>query len=1310
MGTASLDAADGLSQPVPATGGNVSVADDRSTGISNPLSYTPPPQEPDPIEARLTRGFTKSIAEAPQFLGQGLYYLGSNFNPKATMDEQLNGDSFGDRMARVGLAMTERNQKYIKENFPGDTPDDLWERVGGAVPMVGSLALGAMMGLPAAAAGVLAAGGAAQATGAAFSTLRAQGKSTTDADILANLVGAGAGSAMTIGMGNFLKATGPALVQVAKGVINGLTGGIAQSAAVSTLQLATGVQHFTGADSIKEAMADAVKTGVTFAILGGPLGLHVALTQHRAVQKGFQDLGLKPAAARDAASTAMAHGMHEGISAVEKEVKLTKDEARRIQIAKLYQPKPIDSTGAPRPDILDMPFIPTEPNKTEALTADLEAQKQNLKLIRRDIKDLREAVKANKSDQADIESESHVYMQARRALEQMQKEEGVLEQQIDKLQDRLKPKTTPDQEIGTQIAKLKQGFRAGKKITEGEIDFVQKEFNKLLDQSDLDLNDKAKFRKVLPQIQSEEEFWKAFPEIINKIDFMEQRAEQKQWAKEIKAVDLTKLPVEYQDALKPILDSFDFNRASRSVLIDRAKTLEFFKNKLASLEPGADSLAPGEQRALDLAAKKSLSEMSHDEQKSVYDAIMSVVNEGKLKNKYLSNLKQRNHEQWRAKFLSNLASAETVKRLNNLEKYRTRANQSPWEWLTGQRDALQQEQMTPELIMHVIGAEDEHQVLHEQYQKKIEGQRLAMETLQEIHNKADVEEALKDKVDVRLELPNSKVKIYEGKTALTGNDLLKIYAQSFDEGGLRHLENTFSEPGELSALLKFTSDRFPKQTAAVLKQFDYFRTDGYDRLNAVVRTMQGHNMSKLKFYDPLGGSLEERAGQDLIRDMKLGVKGMFGRALPESGMTVTRVQSKLALSKFDYYGDLVRNAMDRENYIAMAQVLRDMNKKFYDPLVVQALKERFGPNMVRVIHKWLQDAAFDGHQNDSATARMFGYLRTAFISKAIGFNPISAAKVGAQLSPASDFVGGMYVSKALKDYTFNRGKLDKFIDSKSLMMKNRYLRQERDFANLIDTKGASSLAGNAIKDQIVKLSMVMHQEMDKIVTRATWIGAYNKAQDQLKLLGGSEDDAIAAADSAVRYTHPMGGSLYLPDIFRGNEFQKAMTSFHSATNRNYNLLIKANREFENTSGGYFKWIKTQLGVGLIPAALIAALSLHRPPTKRELSLEYLNQTTGSDIYLGWLTMAMVSGRDVASTTPWTAFPSDLYNAAKGVKPETKLRYGLAAVDDLTSLSTSNIFRMLTGQMFAPRPHEGFMSKLDFEEPSDDGDFLRAGGI
>lgn len=377
MGTVAIDELPGQSVPSTLNVSGIAVDDAFHIGRSNPVSYIAPPQEePNPVE-KLAKGFTRTVAETPQLLGQGLYFLGSNMNPGASKEDQAVGNTFGDRIARAGLVMTERNQKYISENFPEQ--QDIWERVGGAVPMAGPLAIGALLGFPAAAAAITVAAGASQVGFSSFQALKDKGASTGKADALAGLVGAGAGTAMAFGIGNFLKATGGVIPQIIKGVINGFTAGASQSIATGSLQLATGVTKYNGAESLADAMTDAAYTGATFAILGGPLGLHQALVQKNAVHQGYKEMGLDDKQARDATTVTMARGMHEGLKHVENTLEPTKDELGRIKFQSLEGRSgipaqedfaPVDKEAVPDADVVELSknfkYVKLEPLNIQA--------------------------------------------------------------------------------------------------------------------------------------------------------------------------------------------------------------------------------------------------------------------------------------------------------------------------------------------------------------------------------------------------------------------------------------------------------------------------------------------------------------------------------------------------------------------------------------------------------------------------------------------------------------------------------------------------------------------------------------------------------------------------------------------------------------------------------------------------------------------------------------------------------------------------------------------------------------------------------
>src|ERR1041385_2109339 len=99
---------------------------------------------------------------------------------------------------------------------------------------------------------------------------------------------------------------------------------------------------------------------------------------------------------------------------------------------------------------------------------------------------------------------------------------------------------------------------------------------------------------------------------------------------------------------------------------------------------------------------------------------------------------------------------------------------------------------------------------------------------------------------------------------------------------------------KLNSLLTWFETNHPELAKSVQKQFDAFSGYIYDQVDAVVTKMQGHHMEKRDFYDPIGASLEDRSGRDIQELMKLGGKGMAGRATPLSGFTISRVESKLA--------------------------------------------------------------------------------------------------------------------------------------------------------------------------------------------------------------------------------------------------------------------------------------------------------------------------------------------------------------------------------------------------------------------------------
>ena len=276
--------------------GTATVADADHLRETGQISYTPPEEKPT---GNIASGFAKGVAQTPQILGSFLSYLGHNFDPTADEAKIKEGNAFGDRLARLGIEMTESNKKYIAEKFP-ETPN-IWEKigqgVGGALPLAAALGVGSLTGADELALTAMAAGGIAATTNVStFEALKQKGTPTLSADLM-SLVPAGVAGALTmLGFGNFLRAAGGPLEQLAKGAINGYATMFAQSAASGEIQHLEGLNQ----QPLKDRMAQYAIDGTVGAIFGGPLGMHQALRQHAKIEEGFRELGLTDEQAGDA--------------------------------------------------------------------------------------------------------------------------------------------------------------------------------------------------------------------------------------------------------------------------------------------------------------------------------------------------------------------------------------------------------------------------------------------------------------------------------------------------------------------------------------------------------------------------------------------------------------------------------------------------------------------------------------------------------------------------------------------------------------------------------------------------------------------------------------------------------------------------------------------------------------------------------------------------------------------------------------------------------------------------------------------------
>lgn len=1246
---------------------SVSLTDSQNLGRSSEITYQPP-EEHQSILERISNDVAKPIAQTQKFIGSAMYVFGDTIGADIERDKAARemadqypegflvddhrtwNQKLGDRMASAGLIMIERNDKAVAEKYPGN---EQWlDHLAQSTPAMGGvIGLGALLGAgPAIAAGAITAG--AQSGFDTYIEAKRKGKTSAEADRIATLMGLGVGGASAFGIDRFFKGTGAWFKRTIQGAVAGFVGMAGQSLAGGTIKLATGLEEYNGKESLVKLMEDAAYTGSIGAALGGAVSMPIVMAQHKGLAEGFKKMGYSERLSNEYATKVLKQGAHDIVTWVEKELKYTPDEVSRIKLS-------------PTASQLDLSKLKTAGEQKQRMDAlDVEYNPNQRSEV--DITDRQQEIAQIKESKDKIKE----YRRQLREAELNKEQREILQKEIERLSD-LNPRMEREKItlLKDQVRQLKQGFREGRDITQDEIKDVQSSVVDVLKTSDLEPADKSKFLTAVKNIQTKDQLAQAMPEIQNRIINLEQRAQQKRMIEDIRKVKSEALPIEYQDSLKDVLKNFDLKRRSKGQVIEKEKTRAFFEQKLSQEEP----LSPSESKALDLARTKSLSEMTHEEFTAVHDLVMGLVHQGRLKNKLLSMSEARNYDQWRAEKVKNITEGLPEVELNTLMADAVVKN-------TGLIGKTKEQildhiasQLLPEVKFNWLGMEDVFQKVHDSVSAKETAYNRTVDTFRRMYSKIDLVDAYNKKVDIEIPFGNSKIE-YKGKKALSLSQVAEVYALAQNEKGLKHLEGSGLTKVEVDGLSKWLEDNHPDMIDAINQQFKYYDEVQYPRIDSVVVKTRGVHMAQETPYFPFKDLID--VPENLVE------KGMYERAHPFSGFTKARLNSEVGIAKFDYFGKVLRNAAEVEHYINMAEVVHDLNKIFTDPVIKDAITRKFGDKWVPSLQKLVKDLAWNGNEPRSRADNIMRTLRENMVVAKLGFNFMTQAKQWTNYSVGARFVGGNWVNVATKDLLFAGDKWRTFIDDKSEMMRSRAYTQEKELIEMVKDRGVKGLQPFALKEKFIKESMAGLQFQDKIVAGTVWLGQYRKALAEG--IGTLADDrlAIAEADRAVRRTQSMGGTLYIPDFFRGGEVAKILTLFQNQTNKQFNLLADLARDAGLGKISKAEFADKFLAYVITPAVLYGLFTRKRAQEGDEVVSDIVNQSVGQDVMLGFLTQMWAFGAD-SPNTPLGSSLNDLKLAVTAKKPETKFKYAIESVSDFTGLPLRNVRRAITGEMFKP---------------------------
>jgi len=656
---------------------NLGVAQNPVAELNPKLTQEEQPiKEKDGFFTRVDLGVQKGLGGTTSEVGKALYYFGDYIRNNQTTifgkKPLFSTVKLGDRIANAGLRMYFRNQDALKRKFGEETGEfDFAEALGrGAVSLGAALGVGVVGG--AAAAGI---SFGVSAKNQGFLESKEKGKSFEDADRISSMLGFAEGGLEFIGINRLLRSSGGILLRVFKGYITEFSQELSQEVAGGAIRFAEGLREFKGKESLIELMIQGLQSGSVGGILGSGASIPISIAQKAGIKEGFKKMGATDQEASIAADEVMKRGMDDVMAAVEdiEGRPLTEEE-----VAELGEP----ITG-PEGEVIP---VVVGPPSAETLAAVEEAKLKTTALTTEEIEilkfseeafpelnqQLKEAIEKNQireqrkvqeailketsvaindilAEQTEaqqitsinklLETDFTTIEELKEGIKQFRRARAVIRKEIKETAPKIVEKRQREETIlRERLRTLRTGFRKGKQITTREIQEVQAAAIKILERSDLEPAQRAKFQKFIKNL-TKENFERARPELERRIEKLEEAAIKRELINRFKQLtkpsEVKNLRPEFRDAIQAIINDVTAVKPGQKK-IRRLKSLAEFLEREEENEVPQSAI-----NELRLLEQKPLADFTLAELENVVTSVATFVKLNALKNKILVKNKLR---------------------------------------------------------------------------------------------------------------------------------------------------------------------------------------------------------------------------------------------------------------------------------------------------------------------------------------------------------------------------------------------------------------------------------------------------------------------------------------------------------------------------------------------------------------------------------------------------------------------------------------------------------------------------------------------
>ena len=292
-------------------------------------------------------------------------------------------------------------------------------------------------------------------------------------------------------------------------------------------------------------------------------------------------------------------------------------------------------------------------------------------------------------------------------------------------------------------------------------------------------------------------------------------------------------------------------------------------------------------------------------------------------------------------------------------------------------------------------------------------------------------------------------------------------------------------------------------------------------------------------------SLSDEAAAGIM-DQWRGAKGV---AKTRDSFTKARANKVVDRPLRKDFGVITQHVTEVTHRLAWQEYLIDANRLLRAGPVDAAIREHYGPEVLKAMRDTMADIAAGEVGAQSAFEKGVNYVRTGATVAGLGWRLTTALLQPIGLTQSMVRIGPKWVGKGLAQWIGDAAKMENTaarIYAKSDMMRLRGKTMQREISEIMNTVRDKN---SAIEGSYFYLI----QKMQLVADIPTWLGQYTKSIEG----GETEAASVAQADAAVLEAQGGGQIKDLSAAQRGGPLMKLFTNFYSFFNTTYNLTSQS---------------------------------------------------------------------------------------------------------------------------------------------------------